>query len=77
MIRTQGTEVRAHICKYVPKGKETGRNFPLMTHEKDKIVCGIKNITSNSKICMEPQNGTLSLSNFKKEEQGWQKHNAP
>lgn len=59
MIRTQGTEVRAHICKCVSKGKETGRNFPLMTHEKDEIVCGIKNIMSNSKICMEPQNGTL------------------
>lgn len=42
MIRTQGTEVRAHICKCVSKGKETGRNFPLMTHEKDEIVCGIK-----------------------------------
>ena len=58
MIRTQGTEVRAHICKCVSKGKETGRSFLLMTHEKDEIVCGIKNITSNSKICMEPQNGT-------------------
>lgn len=64
MIRTQGTEVRAHICKHVSKGRETGRNFSLMTHEKDEIVCRIKNITSSSKICMEPQNETLSLTRF-------------
>lgn len=38
------------------KGKDTWKNFPLITHKKDQIVCRI-NRTSNPKICVEPQIG--------------------